>query len=157
MQWADVLADPALQDLPYKIELNQYGQIVMSPASNRHGRIQGLLAGLLRDWLPGGSIVTECSVETPLGVKVADIAWASATFTARYGDRTPLPAAPDICVEILSPSNSAAAMAEKVGLFLSAGAQEVWLVRDDGSIRFHRADGEHAESAFLGIPDTIAV
>ena len=30
MQWAEVLQDPSLQDLPYKIELNEWGQVVMS-------------------------------------------------------------------------------------------------------------------------------
>ena len=31
MQWQDVLADKSLQDLPYKIELNEKGNIEMSP------------------------------------------------------------------------------------------------------------------------------
>jgi hypothetical protein len=39
MQWADVLADRSLRDLPYKIELDRNGNIIMSPASNRHGRL----------------------------------------------------------------------------------------------------------------------
>ncbi|RME59856.1 Uma2 family endonuclease, partial [Candidatus Parcubacteria bacterium] len=33
MKWSEVLADPTLQDLPYKIELNEWEQIVMTPAS----------------------------------------------------------------------------------------------------------------------------
>jgi len=40
MQWSDVLNDKSLSNLPYKIELNEYGQIVMSPASNQHGFLQ---------------------------------------------------------------------------------------------------------------------
>jgi hypothetical protein len=31
MQWAEVVEDPNLKDLPYKIELNEYGQIIMTP------------------------------------------------------------------------------------------------------------------------------
>ena len=31
MQWQDICDDKLLQDLPYKVELNQWGQIVMSP------------------------------------------------------------------------------------------------------------------------------
>ena len=34
MTWQDVLDHPSLQDLPFKIELNAWGQIVMSPPSN---------------------------------------------------------------------------------------------------------------------------
>ena len=40
LRWDEVLKDPSLQDLPYKIELNAWGKVEMSPASNRHGRLQ---------------------------------------------------------------------------------------------------------------------
>jgi hypothetical protein len=36
MNWQEVCAHPALQHLPFKLETNRWGQIVMSPASNRH-------------------------------------------------------------------------------------------------------------------------
>jgi hypothetical protein len=32
--WQNVLEDKALRDLPYKIEMNAHGQIVMSPVTN---------------------------------------------------------------------------------------------------------------------------
>ena len=34
---------------------------------------------------------------------------------------------PDLCVEILSPTNTRAEMAEKKAAYLAAGAREVWL------------------------------
>lgn len=74
MEWADVLADPSLKNLPYKIELDHYGLIVMSPASNRHARIQGQVVRLLAQWFAEGEVLTECSIATPEGVKVADVA-----------------------------------------------------------------------------------
>ena len=43
-RWDEVLRDPALQDLPYKIELNSWGKVEMSPASVRHARLQAELA-----------------------------------------------------------------------------------------------------------------
>ena len=44
MKWQEVLEDKSLQDLPYKIELNAWGQIVMSPAKVRHSSTRtGLL------------------------------------------------------------------------------------------------------------------
>ncbi len=36
MQWSEVLEDKSLRDLPFKIETNRYGQIVMTPVSNEH-------------------------------------------------------------------------------------------------------------------------
>ena len=43
-RWDELCRDPSLQDLPYKIELNAWGKIEMSPANNRHARLQGELA-----------------------------------------------------------------------------------------------------------------
>jgi len=47
MNWQEVCDEPTLRDLLYKIELNEWGQIVMSPATNRHGILQGLLIDAL--------------------------------------------------------------------------------------------------------------
>jgi len=57
---------------------------------------------LLETHLTGGEAIAECSVDTPLGTKVADVAWASQAFIGKYGYDTPYPAAPEICVEINS-------------------------------------------------------
>lgn len=35
VHWQEICADPNLQDLPYKIELNKSGYIVMTPAKMR--------------------------------------------------------------------------------------------------------------------------
>ena len=142
MKWQDVLEHPSLQDLPFKIELNEWGQIVMSPASNKHGFYQVELATRLKQALPAGHVITECSIDTPKGTKVADVAWASNAFIERYGYETPYPRAPEICVEILSPSNTAAEMEEKIMLYLAKGAQEVWMCDLEGRLTFHGNEGE---------------
>ena len=55
--------------------------------------------------LPQGEVIAECSIQTSEGVKVADIAWASTEFINEFAYKTPYPKAPEICVEIVSPSN----------------------------------------------------
>ena len=40
MKWAEVCEMPVLQNLPFKIELNEWGNIVMSPASTLRGYLQ---------------------------------------------------------------------------------------------------------------------
>jgi len=85
MLWPDVLADESLKNLPYKIELNEKGHIEMAPASNRHGFLQSELVWLLRSQLSNGRVVTEYSIDTPKGVKVADVAWCGDEFIAEYG------------------------------------------------------------------------
>jgi Uma2 family endonuclease len=103
LRWAEVARDPALRDLPYKIELNLYGKIEMSPANNRHARLQGYVAGEFARQLANGEVLTECPVLTGIGVRVPDVAWASSGFLAAHGETTPFPQAPEICVEIVSP------------------------------------------------------
>jgi Uma2 family endonuclease len=65
-----------------------------------------------------------------------------------FGEITPYMAAPDICVEIISPSNVEAEINEKTAAYLAAGAREVWIVSEQGSIRFMGPDGEKAASDF---------
>ena len=148
VRWAQVIADPMLQDLPYKIELNAWGNIEMSPASNRHALLQARVASELARQLQGGEVLTECSVLTQIGVRVPDVAWASSEFLDLHGEATPFPRAPEICVEIVSPSNSDAEIEAKTAAYLAAGAQEVWLVSEAGNIRFIGAAGERQRSNF---------
>ncbi len=49
MNWSEVIADRSLHDLPYRIEMNGYGQIVRTPISNRHGKT--LSQGAQEVWL----------------------------------------------------------------------------------------------------------
>ena len=148
MQWAEVLQDPSLQDLPYKIELNEWGQIVMTPASNQHANFQGELFWSLKNAMVGGKAFTECSIETDAGVKVADVAWCSDGFFQKHGFETPYTEAPEICVEVVSPSNSDRQMQEKMALYFQRGAEECWLVSEDGGIRFFGREGERPDSSF---------
>jgi Uma2 family endonuclease len=72
-------------------------------------------------------------------------------------DRIPLPFAPDIAIEILSPSEKAVEVNSKVAEYLAAGSGEVWvidpknievLVRSAHGVRVIRA-GERLESPLL--------
>jgi len=138
MNWQEVCDDQHLQDLPYKVELNRFGQVVMSPASNEHGYFQTEIAGELRNMKSSGRVITECSVETSEGTKVADVSWGSAEFIDSHGMATPFPQAPEICVEIVSPSNTKEELELKSGLYFEAGAKEVWFCSSLGTIEFRK-------------------
>ncbi len=148
LRWAEVCRDASLRNLPYKIELNAWGKIEMSPANMRHARLQGWLAYELRRQLPKGETLTECPVLTEIGVRVPDVAWASADFMRTNRETTPCPSAPEICVEIRSPANSDEEIAAKTKAYLAAGAREVWVVEESGSIRYFDAKGEKPASGF---------
>ena len=149
MDWASVIENPLLRNLPFKIELNKLGQILMSPASNRHGRIQSRIVVALARRKNKGEVITECSLETPEGVRVADVVWASDDFIARHGYETPYPKAPELCVEITSPSNSSAEIEQKIRLYLGRGAQEVWIVDEDETITLHGHEGRREASRMV--------
>ena|GEM_PF-713663 len=147
MRWQDVLADKSLHDLPYKIELNERGNIEMSPASVIHSLLQGKIAFELRRQLRG-EVFTELAVETRKGVKVPDVAWATEDYARKHIRELCASTAPEICVEIISPSNSQEEMEEKTALFLDAGAVEVWLVDEAGNIRIYTRSGQQPTSEY---------
>lgn len=154
MTWDEICADPNLRDLPFKIETNQRGQIIMSPARSRHGEFQSEIIILLRGLLPHGRSVTECPIQTSAGVRVPDVAWTSA---AR---RQPViyTLAPEICVEVLSPYNDNAEMAEKRALYFEAGALECWLCAEDGTMSFYGPGGVLPASVFCpGFPAKVEI
>ena len=152
--WEQVLDDPALQDLPYKVETNKQGQIILSPHKLRHSRAQSAIVNLLGDLLEEGETFVEAAIETEDGVKVADVAWMSeARWTSMPEDAAAAPVAPEICVEVLSRANTASEMEGKRRLYFRRGAQEVWLCDEKGRVTFYVA-GEvaPAERSHL-VPD----
>jgi len=147
MDWASVINDPLLKDLPFKIELDKWGKILMSPASNHHGRLQFEAGAKIRDAKKArGKVIIECSIQTSQGVKVADVAWASDSFIDKFGFETPYRRAPEICVEVVSPSNAQGEIDEKIELYLAKGAHEVWIVGEDGKAKYYTHEGEIEES-----------
>ena len=149
MEWAEVVDNPLLQDLPFKIELNKWGKILMSPASNNHGILQFDVGTLINRAKRSGKIIIECSIQTPQGVKVADVAWASDEFIDKHGSNTPYTVAPEICVEVISPSNSQSEMNQKIKLYLDQGAKEVWLCDQKGKISYFTSQGKVKDSIEL--------
>jgi Uma2 family endonuclease len=156
--WQDVLDDPSLKNLPYKIELNRRGQIEMSPATNLHNIFQMAITDLLLECAAHGKRFQECSIETSNGVRVADAVWLSKEFLALHGRITPYTRAPEICVEIISPSNTNEEILEKIGLYLERGALEVWTCNLQGEIKFFDANGTLEHSKLVpGFPTTVTL
>jgi Uma2 family endonuclease len=149
MEWSDIIKDSQLQNLPYKIEQNEKGQIVMSPASNEHGLVQGEIITLLNLKKKHGRVLSECSVQTSMGVKVADVVWGSREFFKENKLVTPYQVAPDICVEITSLSNTHAEINEKIALYLAKGAKEVWVCNAKRVIEIHTYKGQIKKSVLF--------
>ena len=152
MTWKEIVENPTLQNLPYKIETNAQGQLIMTPTKIRHGSFQSKIGTLLDRQLEGhGVVVTECAVQTSAGTKVADVAWFSNERWLIVQDDYDASIAPEICVEVLSDSNTRAEMETKRKLYFEQKAREVWICDREGQISFFDADGEMASSRL--VPD----
>jgi Uma2 family endonuclease len=136
-RWAELLADAELARFEGRIETDRHGRILMSPPpAPSHGSFQLEIGHLLRTLMPQGRVLTECPVSTADGVKAADVAWASPECMRELGKGVCFPQAPEICVEVLSPSNTEAEIQEKMALYFDAGAREVWLCAESGAMSF---------------------
>jgi Uma2 family endonuclease len=134
-RWTEILADPVLAKLPNRIETDRHGHVLMSPPpAFRHSRWQSSIVILFSNLLPDGLVLTECPLSTADGVKAIDVAWLAPGRVEIKEDPQLLTRAPEICVEVLSPSNSPSEMNEKRTLYFDAGAAEVWICALDGAI-----------------------
>jgi Uma2 family endonuclease len=139
--WKAVLNDPSLENLPFKIETDESGKIIMSPVSKRHTFLQYLISKTLEQHLEGGYALQEAAVQTTRGVRVTDVAWVTKThFDAEPEELFTV--APEICVEVWSPSNTTEEFITKRNLYFAAGALEVWICDSTGQVRFYDASGE---------------
>jgi Uma2 family endonuclease len=118
--------DRLYENVPGKIELDVWGRLLMTPPSYYHGVVQVRLCQRLAAL--GGETSVEAPIATGAGLFIADVAWASPEFRRVHRTETPLMSAPEICIEVVSASNSVKELQEKVMAYLAAGAQEAWIV-----------------------------
>ncbi len=118
----------------WKDELSR-GRLVREPGpGQQHGRVQVNLATILNRFVREhglGYVVAESGFvleRHPDTVRGADVAFVA---RERYGDKPPkkwAEFAPDLAVEVLSPSDRPSRMAEKLAQYFGSGARMVWLI-----------------------------
>lgn len=146
-QWRAILDDPSLQDLPYKVETDEWGRIILSPSTNRHAVYAQCIIDLLNQHLTGGLAFTEGVVLTRKGIRSPDVVWVS---LERFdGSDEVFHIAPEICVEVLSKTNKPKEIKEKTTLYFAAGALEVWTCDLEGNMKFTDPDGVLEQSKLV--------
>ena len=73
MTWQEVVNHKDLNNLPFKIETNEYGQVVMSPTKYLHGIYQIRMSRMIEQYLSQGIVSSETAIWTRKGVKVPDV------------------------------------------------------------------------------------
>jgi Uma2 family endonuclease len=134
-------ADQLLRLLPdgRRYELVEGELKVMTPASPRHGRIANTVAFLLTQHVRHHDLGIVYASKTgfllrsdPDTVRAADAAFVARRRMPPEGEPEGYWAiAPDLVVEVVSPSDSASEVQSKVADWLEAGCQLVWVVYPD--------------------------
>ena len=124
------------------------GEVVeLAPPNDEHGEI-AVNVGTAFNIYSRQRGVGQARVETgyrlrrgPDTVRGPDVSFVFRPRVEGRGSGFPV-GAPDIAVEVVSPSDTAAEVARKVAEYLAAGSQRVWVVYPAGrQVLIHRADG----------------
>lgn len=137
-----------LPDHEGRCELVAASLVREPPVGVEHGSVAGTVISHLFAFVRGHGLGRVC-VETgfvlarsPDTVRAPDVAFVSharAEETLRGGPY--FEGAPDLAVEILSPSNTKQEMARKVGEYLDAGGRAVWVIDPRrGCVTVHLTD-----------------
>ena len=128
-------------------ELDEGELITTLPPKLRHSRVAWRIAkrlGQLEDKF-GGEILVEGGFllgRGPDTVRQPDVAYITADRTRSAGDEGYVAGAPDLAIEVASPSDPMIDLDRKVEQYLRAGSKLVWVVMPKHErIRIFRADG----------------
>ena len=134
----------ALRDDGYRHELVA-GLLVSEPLpAHRHDRVRRRVERLLEAFVEPrklGEVFGEAGyllASDPDTVRGPDVSFVAASRLVDFDDTSFFPGAPDLAVEILSPSNRPSEMYAKVADYLAAGARLVWVLDPE-----HRAVTEY--------------
>jgi Uma2 family endonuclease len=127
----------------------QGGIVVCEPLPGfRHGWVVANVAGVLRQHVAGRDVGVVLAGDSgfilgrdPDTVRGPDVAFVSRERIDRAGRPVrAFPGAPDLAVEVLSPTNTAEAIHAKVADYLAAGTRLVWIVDPDReTVTVHRS------------------
>jgi Uma2 family endonuclease len=138
-------------NLPH-CELVEGRLVMMSPAGFDHGRFASRIVAALENHVAprGLGIVTTAEAGFQLGrdpdtVRAPDVAFVRADRIPPGGVKGFFQGAPDLAVEVTSPSDRRADLAAKVQDWLRGGCATVWIVNpDDRTVTMHRRSGDVA-------------
>lgn len=148
-RWQALCADPAFDDVIGKVELDEWGDVLMNPPVGKsHGWTATRIVVVLERF-SGGLTMAEVGIITSLGVRVPDVVWCSNTWLAQHPESAPLTSAPEICVEVVSPTNTRSELRRKARAYVEAGAIEAWIVSPaDRTVEVHAAAGQTDSTTF---------
>lgn len=139
----------------YTDSLHLHSAAGASGGGSRRGELQGAIASLLATSLPGGHVLVDVPIETPDGVRKADVAWISRARRAALCREPAYGGAPEICVHLPGPERAESEVHDTMAKLFKVGAVENWMVERNGEIRVLRAQANDGRRLVEGMPVTL--
>ena len=140
-----------VEALEGEYELDRGMLVPMNPPKPLHGLLVVRFAARLHAYAESsglGVVYADSGYwleQDPDTLRGPDVSFVGRERAAGHDPRNYYTHAPDLAVEILSPSNTPGQVQRKVGQYLDTGAQLVWVVYGErGKIAAHRPDGDIA-------------
>jgi Uma2 family endonuclease len=133
------------------VELIRGEVVQLTPPGLRHGLIGEEVRDVLKPYVKIGNLGIVLSMEIgyvlerePYTVRAPDVSFISQARLEQVEDEEKhFPGAPDLAVEILSPTDSLRATESKARMYLRAGGSVVWILDPkDKTLRIYRPDAD---------------
>jgi Uma2 family endonuclease len=142
--------DALLEKEGVKYELNE-GKLITVAASPRlvHNRVRDEVAFSVREFVRGhrlGEITMETDFNLSEGVvRIPDIAFIRAERRPAIDPRRRIEGAPDLAVEVVSPTDDPDDLVLKIQQYLRSGARAVWVLYPEARLAYLYRHGERPE------------
>jgi Uma2 family endonuclease len=140
----------ALPEKPgYRVELDRGVLVMTASARMFHNKVRDNLGASLKTFARAHSLgevfwETDFRLDSST-IRIPDLAFLTAARMAGLDLHQRPSGAPDLAVEVVSPSNDADDLARKVQQYLQTGAQLVWVVYPESRIVYVHRPGERVE------------
>jgi Uma2 family endonuclease len=141
-----------------QVELDEGELIIMPPAGPGHGSVEVRIARIIANYVEEHDLGEVYSGDTgfrlnDMVVRAPDVAFVRKERIEAIASEGFARGAPDLAVEILSPSNKPGQLERKIAQYFAAGCQTVWIVnRKQRTVEVLGLDGARR---LLGSGDTI--
>lgn len=130
------------QDVRY--ELVEGELVVVSPGMFPHNIVRDNVLVALRAFLPGKKVGTAVSEQgfqlSENTVRVPDVAFVRRG--RKLATKRPIEGAPDLAIEVVSPSNTPRELEQRISDYFAAGGKRVWVIHpDDREVYIHGLAG----------------
>ena len=147
-RWQALSANPIFEDLAARIELTEWGEILVCPVTKTQGLLAPRIAIALTEML-GQQAMLGVGIATDIGVRVPDVAWCSDRFLEAHPEEAPLSSAPELCVQIAPAGSALPKLREKAGAYVRACATEAWIVFPQSrQLEIYGREGRRQASTF---------